>query len=102
MPVRLIAKVAFLAGLCASIAANVAGAQPTLGGRLIAAWPALTLLLIVEMLLYPSPDPSVAEEELSGDEAGDLRPPGSFDAGVELVAAEHPPEPHPMFHPEPT
>jgi hypothetical protein len=49
-PVRRIAKAAFLVGLCASIAANVAGAQPTLGGRLIAAWPAVALLLIVEML----------------------------------------------------
>jgi hypothetical protein len=101
-PVRLIAKVAFLAGLSASIAANVAGAQPTLGGRLIAAWPALALLLIVEMLLRPSPDPtpSIAEEELRGEDPEDLRPPDRHDAAVEPVATEDRPELHPMFHPE--
>jgi hypothetical protein len=43
-PVRPVAKAAFLIRLSVSIAANVAGAQPTLGGRLIAPWPAVTLL----------------------------------------------------------
>jgi hypothetical protein len=102
-PVRLIAKVAFLAGLCASIAANIAGAQPTLGGRLIAAWPALALLLIVEMLLHPSPDPTppIAQEEHRGEDPEDLHPPDRHDAAVEPVATEHRPELHHMFHPEP-
>jgi hypothetical protein len=102
-PVRLIAKAAFLCGLFASIAANIAGAQPTLGGRLIAAWPALALLLIVEMLLHPSADPTppIAEEELRGEDPEDLRPPDRHDAAVEPVATEHRPELHHMVHPEP-
>ena len=50
--VRTSAKIAFTTGLAASIAANVSAAHPTLGGRLIAAWPAVALFLIVEMLTY--------------------------------------------------
>jgi hypothetical protein len=44
------ARVAFLIGTLATIGANVAGAHPTLLGRLIAGWPALALPLVVEML----------------------------------------------------
>jgi hypothetical protein len=40
-----------LAGLTASLAANVAGAQPTLVGRLVAAWPPVALLLAYELLM---------------------------------------------------
>jgi hypothetical protein len=43
-------RVAFAAGVAASIAANIAAAQPTWGARVVAAWPALALLLVVEML----------------------------------------------------
>ncbi len=43
-------RIAFAIGTLATIAANVAGAHPTLAGRAVAAWPALALLLVVEML----------------------------------------------------
>ncbi|GAA4714797.1 DUF2637 domain-containing protein [Phytohabitans rumicis] len=49
-PVRWSARVAFIAGVGASVAANIAAAQPTLGARIVAAWPAIALLLVVEML----------------------------------------------------
>jgi hypothetical protein len=48
--VRPAARVAFAAGVLASIAANIAAAEPTSGARIVAAWPALALLLVVEML----------------------------------------------------
>ena len=44
------AKVAFAAGVAASIAANVTAAQPSIGARAVAAWPALALLLVVELM----------------------------------------------------
>jgi Protein of unknown function (DUF2637) len=44
------ARIAFLIGTLATIGANVAGAHPTPLGRTVAAWPALALLLVVEML----------------------------------------------------
>ena len=44
------ARIAFAIGTTATIAANIAGAHPTLLGRAVAAWPALALLLVVEML----------------------------------------------------
>jgi hypothetical protein len=40
-----------LAGIAASLAANVAAAEPTLIGRLVAAWPPLALLLAYELLM---------------------------------------------------
>lgn len=39
------------AGITASLAANVAAAQPTLIGRAVAAWPPLALLLAYELLM---------------------------------------------------
>jgi Protein of unknown function (DUF2637) len=42
---------ALLLGLGASLAANVAAADPTLVGRLVAAWPPIGLLLSYELLL---------------------------------------------------
>ena len=44
------ARIAFLVGTVATVGANVAGAHPTVLGRTVAAWPALALLLVVEML----------------------------------------------------
>jgi hypothetical protein len=49
-PVRWSARIAFLAGMAASVAANIAAAHPSLGARIVAAWPAIALLLVVEML----------------------------------------------------
>jgi Protein of unknown function (DUF2637) len=43
--------VALLLGLSASLAANVAAAEPTVVGRLVAAWPPVGLLLSYELLM---------------------------------------------------
>jgi hypothetical protein len=51
--VRPIARVAFTAGMVASIAANIAAAHPSIGARIVDAWPAVALLLVVEMLARP-------------------------------------------------
>jgi hypothetical protein len=48
--VRLSARLAFTIGVLASLAANVSAAHPSLGARIVAAWPALALLLTVELL----------------------------------------------------
>lgn len=44
------ARLAFAVGVAASLAANVAHAHPTWGARAVAGWPALALLLVVELL----------------------------------------------------
>lgn len=49
-PVRLSARVSFVVGVAASIVANVLAAPPSTVARVISAWPALALLLVVEML----------------------------------------------------
>jgi hypothetical protein len=46
-----LAWVSLAAGIAASLAANVAAAQPTLIGRAVAAWPPLALLLAYELLM---------------------------------------------------
>jgi hypothetical protein len=61
-PVRRSARVSFLAGVVASVAANIAAAHPSIGGRLVAAWPAVALLLVVEMLAHHSPAPEATED----------------------------------------
>jgi hypothetical protein len=50
-PTGLLPWVALLLGLGASLAANVAAAEPTVVGRLVAAWPPVGLLLSYELLL---------------------------------------------------
>jgi Protein of unknown function (DUF2637) len=50
-PAGLLPWVALLLGLGASLAANVAAADPTVVGRLVAAWPPVGLLLSYELLL---------------------------------------------------
>jgi hypothetical protein len=67
-PVRRSARIAFVAGVGASMAANIAAAQPSLGARVVAAWPAVALLLVVEMLSRTRrgrPDTSVAVPDAS-------------------------------------
>ena len=61
-PVRWSARIAFLAGVTASVAANITAAQPTLGARIVVAWPAVALLLVVEILSRarrPSAEPDL-------------------------------------------
>jgi hypothetical protein len=50
-PAGFLPWVALLLGLGASLAANVAAADPTVVGRLVAAWPPVGLLLSYELLL---------------------------------------------------
>jgi hypothetical protein len=51
VPAGALAWVALLLGLGASLAANVAAAEPTVQGRLVAAWPPVGLLLSYELLM---------------------------------------------------
>jgi hypothetical protein len=51
LPAGGLAWVALLLGLGASLAANVAAAEPTVTGRLVAAWPPVGLLLAYELLM---------------------------------------------------
>jgi len=51
LPAGALAWCALLLGLGASLAANVAAAEPTLAGRLVAAWPPIGLLLSYELLM---------------------------------------------------
>ncbi|SCE97824.1 DUF2637 domain-containing protein [Micromonospora chokoriensis] len=53
--VRWSARTAFVVGVAASVAANIAAAEPSLGARIVAAWPAVALLLVVEMLTRSTP-----------------------------------------------
>jgi Protein of unknown function (DUF2637) len=86
--VRSMARIAFAAGVAASIAANIAAAQPTWGARIVAAWPALALLLVVEMLsrsgrahpamtlaAEPAAEPPLASEQVAAHVPEPLRPP---------------------------
>ncbi len=50
-PVGALAWLALLLGITASVAANVAAAEPTLVGRAVASWPPLALGLSFELLL---------------------------------------------------
>jgi hypothetical protein len=50
-PAGLLAWSALLLGIGASLAANVAAAEPTPVGRLVAAWPPVALLLSYELLM---------------------------------------------------
>lgn len=49
-PASWVAKVSLGLGIAASIAANIAAAEPTLTGRMVAAWPPLALALATELL----------------------------------------------------
>ena len=51
LPAGALTWLALLLGLGASLAANVAAAEPTVQGRLVAAWPPLGLLLSYELLM---------------------------------------------------
>lgn len=64
------ARLAFVVGVAATVGANVASAQPTWGARIVAAWPAIALLLVVELLSrrgrksdVPAPAPEVRTED---------------------------------------
>jgi len=82
-PVRRTARVSFAAGVAASIAANVAAAHPSLPARIVAAWPAAALLMVVEMLAHRSTtDPADAT-----DDVGATDPAAPHDATPPLTVA---------------
>jgi hypothetical protein len=66
-PVRWSARIAFLAGVTASVAANITAAQATFGARIVAAWPAIALLLVVEMLSRVRRTPAAPTEDVGAD-----------------------------------
>jgi hypothetical protein len=51
LPAGLLASTALLLGVGASLAANVAAAEPTVVGRLVAAWPPVALLVSYELAM---------------------------------------------------
>jgi hypothetical protein len=51
LPAGTLAWTSLLSGIGASLAANVAAADPTLVGRVVAAWPPVALLLAWELLM---------------------------------------------------
>lgn len=81
---RLSARIAFGVGVAATIAANIASAQPSTSARIVAAWPAVALLLVVELLsrrgrhraaIAPLPAPSVEPAEPADTASGPPVPP---------------------------
>ncbi|MEU7978877.1 DUF2637 domain-containing protein [Micromonospora sp. NPDC049081] len=85
--VRWSARTAFAVGVAASVAANIAAAEPSPGARIVAAWPAVALLLVVEMLTKSQPTPSDTHH-VSDPARQQQEPPAS-----DTTAA--PPKPHP-------
>jgi hypothetical protein len=71
---RASAKVAFTIGVIASVGANIAAAEPTLGARVVAAWPAIALLLVVEMLTRSGKPVNVAQRVIVEEAATDPEP----------------------------
>ncbi|WP_249715210.1 DUF2637 domain-containing protein, partial [Rhizomonospora bruguierae] len=55
--VRWSARTAFVVGVAASVGANIAAAMPSPGAHIVAAWPAVALLLVVGMLTRLRPAP---------------------------------------------
>lgn len=102
-PVRWSARIAFVAGVGASMAANIAAAQPSLGARVVAAWPAVALLLVVEMLSRTRrarPDTSAAADaerpsdnlrpEVNNVRGGQRRSAAATTAAIAAIRAERP------------
>ncbi|MGC4894702.1 DUF2637 domain-containing protein [Micromonospora sp. DT31] len=85
--VRWSARTAFAVGVAASVAANIAAAEPSLGARIVAAWPAVALLLVVEMLTRSQPAPH--NDHRTSDDTRPKQPPG-FDATSTLPPQSRP------------
>jgi hypothetical protein len=91
--VRPIARLAFTAGVLASVAANIAAAHPSVGARIVDAWPAVALLLVVEMLARP-PAAATTEVPPAGHVVG--QPPAEL-----RVQPPRTPQPAELPRPEP-
>ncbi|WP_238015020.1 DUF2637 domain-containing protein [Dactylosporangium sp. AC04546] len=103
---RISARVAFVVGVAASLAANIAAADPTIGARIVAGWPPLALFLVVEMLnrterptlvapVTNATPPAIADPHASADGirsvTSDATPTASAAADVSAEPAVHPP-----------
>ena len=80
LPGGRLAWCALLGGVGASLAANVAAAEPTTTARVVAAWPALAFAVAFELLLQqrrvPAVEPAVEPVEPVGDLVGEDPPAG--------------------------
>ncbi|MDQ7910769.1 DUF2637 domain-containing protein [Phytohabitans sp. ZYX-F-186] len=85
---RTSARVAFAFGVAASLAANLASARPTAGGRLVAVVAPIALLLAVEVLSRSGRPRTDAEE-------GGTTVPPSAEGGTTVPPAPEAPEPVP-------
>ena len=88
--VRWSARIAFAAGVAASVAANIAAAHPTLGARIVAAWPAVAMLLVVEMLSRARPRVPVVVPHDHDEPAESSKLPERCQEGVEGLVREVP------------
>src|SRR4030081_3177518 len=87
-----LAWVSMVASIAASLAANVAAAQPTLIGRAVAAWPPLALLLAYELLMdqIRITGKNIATRPgKSSSTADGTVPANSTPASTPVAAAEH-------------
>jgi hypothetical protein len=73
-PAGVLPWVALLLGLGASLAANVAAAEPTVVGRLVAAWPPVGLLLSYELLLQQTRNHSAGRPGVRTVRPGAVQP----------------------------
>jgi len=99
LPGGRLAWCALLGGVGASLAANIAAAEPTVTARAVAAWPALAFAVAFELLLQQrrvpvvEPVERVVEDPPSPDRVGDV------DESALEPAADEPVEPTPEVDP---
>lgn len=74
-------------GIVASLAANIAVAQPSVEGRLVSAWPALALLISTEILIRRLPASDAARQDVPAVPEAKL-PPAVLAATERAAAAE--------------
>ncbi|MEU0535652.1 DUF2637 domain-containing protein [Amycolatopsis tolypomycina] len=93
--VRLVVRVAFAAGICVSLAANVAAAGGwSWAGVLVAGWPPVALLLSAEILIHSTHrDPGVGTCESRIESPGQSRLLPDTSVGGETVSPESGTEP---------
>lgn len=97
---RMSARIAFWVGVIASLAANIGHAQPTTAARIVSAWPALALLLVVELLTRSGklakggavngPSPEASQVETPGSPAEVPPPPKARRARATAKATRRP------------
>jgi len=97
LPGGRLAWCALLGGVGASLAANIAAAEPTATARVVAAWPALAFALAFELLLQqrrePVPDP--VDEPVGEDRPG-IEPVVDVPGEVVDPVGENPPAGDPV------